>query len=123
MADRRILIVEDSATMRQLIGFALRRLGGVELVEAENGALGLELLAEQTFDVVLLDLNMPVMNGFAFLERLPQAIDAPPPVIVITTEGAQEDVDRAFSLGAKAYVTKPVQAAGLASVVQRVLEG
>lgn len=114
------LIVEDSPTMRQLISFALRRIPNMGFIEAENGAEGLELLKHHKVDIILLDLNMPVMSGFSFLERLGE-VDKRPPVVVITTEGDQEDTERALSLGAAAFVTKPVQSASLATTVQEVL--
>ncbi len=115
---RRALVVEDSPTMRQLITLALRRIPGLAFVEAENGAQALDHLAAGAFDVILLDLNMPVMNGFAFLEQLPSPH---PPVIVITTESGRGDVDRATSLGVVEYVTKPVRGPDLAAAVTRVL--
>ena len=114
------LIVDDSATMRQLIGFAVRRLPGLDLVEAENGVEALRLLGERSFDVILLDINMPVMSGFTFLEALQSRGDTPP-VIVITTEEAQDDIDRALELGAAAYVTKPVTGPILADAIRQVI--
>ena len=123
MPNRCALIVEDSPTMRQLILFALRRIPGLSFIEAGNGAEALELLRKQDVDIILLDLNMPVMSGFTFLERLQEIKEKKlPPVVVITTEGAVEDVERAHKLGAKSYVTKPVQAVSLASTVSDVLE-
>jgi two-component system chemotaxis response regulator CheY len=116
----RVLVVDDSPTMRQLLAVALRRVPNIALVEADNGAAGLELLAQQTFDLILVDLNMPVMNGFVFLENL-RKIESAPPVIVITTESGQDDIDRAFALGAAAYVMKPVRAPDLADAITRVL--
>jgi two-component system, chemotaxis family, chemotaxis protein CheY len=120
MSERCALVVEDSPTMRQLLSLALRRVPGLYIVEAESGAHALQLLEEVHADLILLDLNMPVMNGFAFLERLAER-DERPPVIVVTTESAQEDIQRARALGAVAYVTKPVRGPELATTVQRVL--
>jgi two-component system chemotaxis response regulator CheY len=114
------LIVDDSATMRQLIGFAVRRVPGLDLVEAENGVEALRLLAQRNFDLILLDINMPVMSGFTLLEEL-QAREHMPPVIVITTEGAQEDIERALALGAAAYVMKPVTGPVLADTIRQVI--
>jgi two-component system chemotaxis response regulator CheY len=120
MAPRCALIVDDSATMRQLIGFAVRRIPGLDLVEAENGVEALRLLAERRFDLILLDINMPVMSGFTLLEQL-QARSDVPPVIVVTTEGAQEDIERALALGAAAYVMKPVTGPVLADTIRQVI--
>ena len=122
MSERCALIIEDSPTMRQLLTLAMRRIPGLTFVEATNGAEALKLLAAGTFDLILLDLNMPVMGGFDFLEHL-QQVEHRPPVIVITTEGAEADRDRATSLGVVAYVTKPVRGPDLAATVLSVLAG
>lgn len=122
MSDARCaLVIEDSTTMRQLLTLALRRIPGLSFVEAQNGAEALQLLAERRFDLILLDLNMPVMDGFGFLERLAERGDERPPIIVITTESSVEDRERAIALGAVAYVTKPVRGHDLAATVQQVL--
>jgi two-component system chemotaxis response regulator CheY len=120
MSERSALVVEDSPTMRQLIALALRRIPALGFAEASNGAEALGMLAGRHFDLILLDINMPVMNGFAFLEQLSMT-ESPPPVIVISTESAREDIERAMSLGAVAYVTKPVRGPDLAATVSRVL--
>lgn len=120
MTERCALVVEDSPTMRQLIALGLRRVANLSLVEAENGVEALGLMDEQQFDLILLDLNMPVMAGFAFLEEL-RTRDNVPPVIVITTESGQEDIDRAIALGAAAYIMKPVRAPDLADTIRQVL--
>jgi two-component system chemotaxis response regulator CheY len=120
MSERCVLVVEDSPTMRQLLTLALRRIPGLAFVEAANGAEALQHLAEHHFDLILLDLNMPVMGGFAFLEHLAAAPERPP-IIVITTEGDEGDRTRARELGVVAYVTKPVRGPDLAAAVNRVL--
>ncbi len=122
MSERCALIIEDSPTMRQLLTLAMRRIPGLSFVEATNGAEALKLLATSRFDLILLDLNMPVMGGFDFLEHLKE-LEHRPPVIVITTEGADGDRDRANALGVVAYVTKPVRGPDLATTVLSVLAG
>ena len=120
MTQRCALIVDDSSTMRQLIGFAVRRVPGLDLVEAENGVEALRILDERSFDLILLDINMPVMSGFTLLEEL-QARGNVTPVIVVTTEDAQEDIDRALALGAAAYVMKPVTGPVLVDAIRQVI--
>jgi two-component system chemotaxis response regulator CheY len=120
MTQRCALVVEDSPTMRQLLTLALRRIPGLTFVEATNGAEALDVLKTRKFDLILLDLNMPVMGGFTFLEHL-AAGPQQPPVIVITTENAAVDRDRAKALGVVAYVTKPVRGPDLAATVLGVL--
>jgi two-component system chemotaxis response regulator CheY len=114
------LVVEDSPTMRQLLTLALRRIPGLTFVETQNGAEALEVLKTKSFDIILLDLNMPVMGGFAFLEHL-APMPKRPPVVVNTTESAKVDRDRATALGVVAYVTKPVRGPDLAATVLGVL--
>jgi two-component system chemotaxis response regulator CheY len=123
MSGRVILVVDDSPTMRRLIVVALSRMPAVSFLEADNGATALRLVAETRVDLVLLDVNMPVLGGFGFLEQLATLPSASrPPVVVITTEGARSDLERARRLGAAGYVTKPIQAAGLLGVVRTHLD-
>jgi two-component system chemotaxis response regulator CheY len=111
MATRRILIVEDSPTMRQLLVFALRRLKNVELVEAKDGMDGLRRLSSDAFDLALIDINMPVMDGLKLISLMRGEDSLKDiPIVVITTEGAEEDRQRALNLGANEYLTKPIQA-------------
>jgi two-component system chemotaxis response regulator CheY len=123
MERQRILIVEDSPTMRQLLVFALRRLSGVDLVEAQDGMDGLRKLSSGHFDLALIDINMPVMDGLKLI-GLMRSEDAlkDVPVVVITTEGAEQDRERALRLGANEYLTKPIQANRVLAVVRGLLE-
>ena len=123
MERRRILIVEDSPTMRQLLRFALRRLPDVEVVEAADGMDGLRKLSADPYDLALVDINMPVMDGLKLIHliREEESLRAMP-IIVITTEGAEEDRARALALGADEYLTKPVQAANVLRVVKGLLK-
>jgi len=122
MDRQRILIVEDSPTMRQLLVFALRRLAGVDLVEAQDGMDGLRKLSSDRFDLALIDINMPVMDGLKLigLMRSEEAL-RDVPVVVITTEGAEQDRERALRLGADEYLTKPIQANRVLEVVRGLL--
>jgi two-component system chemotaxis response regulator CheY len=105
------LVVEDSPMMRQLLVFALSRVKNLKVTEADDGVDGLRKLASGKFDLILTDINMPIMDGLKLVKRVrtdPTHKDTP--IIIITTEGAQEDRQRALSLGANAYITKPIQA-------------
>ena len=123
MANYRILIVEDSPTMRQLLVFALRRLKDVEIVEAQDGMDGLRSISSEPFDIALIDINMPVMDGLKLIS-LVRGEDSlrEIPIVVITTEGASEDRERAIALGANEYLTKPIQANKVLSVVKGLLK-
>jgi len=123
MERQRILIVEDSPTMRQLLVFALRRLRGVDIVEAQDGMDGLRKLSGDRFDLALIDLNMPVMDGLKLIglmkgEESLRSV----PVVVITTEQGAEDRERALRLGADEYLTKPIQAHRVLDVARGLLE-
>lgn len=123
MADHRILIVEDSPTMRQLLVFALKRMKGVQIVEAQDGMDGLRKVTSDHFDLVFADINMPVMDGL----KLISLIRSDPnlgsmPICVITTEGANDDRDRALKLGANEYLTKPIQANKVLAIARDLLK-
>ena len=122
MQRQRILIVEDSPTMRQLLVFALRRLACVEIVEAQDGMDGLRKLSSDHFDLALIDINMPVMDGLKLI-GLMRSEDSlrEVPVVVITSEGAEQDRERALRLGANEYLTKPIQANRVLAVVRDLL--
>ena len=123
MQRHRILIVEDSPTMRQLLVFALKRIPGVEVVEARDGMDGLRKVTSDHFDLALVDINMPVMDGLKLIHliRDEESLKAMP-IVVITTEGAEEDRARALALGADEYLTKPVQAGRVLQVVKALLK-
>jgi two-component system chemotaxis response regulator CheY len=123
MGRKRILIVEDSPTMRQLLVFALRRLKDVDIVEAQDGMDGLRKVSSDHFDLALIDINMPVMDGLKLISLI-RGEDSlcGIPIVVITTEGAKEDRERALSLGANEYLTKPIQANHVLTVVKGLMK-
>ena len=123
MARHRILIVEDSPTMRQLLVFALKRLKEVEIVEAQDGMDGLRKVSSDHFDLALIDINMPVMDGLKLISLIRGEDNLRAmPIIVITTEGARDDRVRALALGANEYLTKPIQANKVLRVAQSLLK-
>jgi two-component system chemotaxis response regulator CheY len=122
MAEYSCLVVEDSPVMRQLLVFALARVRNLRVVEADDGVDGLRKLAANRFDVIITDINMPVMDGLKLVRRIrsdPNHKDTP--IIIITTEGSQEDRQRALQLGANAYITKPIQAPQVIAKVRELL--
>lgn len=122
MADYRILIVEDSPTMRQLLSFALKRLRGVSIVEACDGVDGLKKISAEKFDLIFTDINMPIMDGLKLVSLVRNDANYRGiPIVVITTEGAQEDRERALALGANDYITKPIQANKILDVARALL--
>ncbi len=123
MERRQILIVEDSPTMRKLLVFALRRLKNVDIVEAQDGMDGLRKVSSDHFDLALIDINMPVMDGLKLISLMRgEETLKDIPIVVITTEGAAEDRERALNLGANEYLTKPIQANRVLSVARGLLK-
>ena len=123
MSEYKVLIVEDSPTMRQLISFALKRLRGVSLVEASDGVDGLKKLSAEKFDLIFTDINMPIMDGLKLVSLVRNdAGYKVTPIVVITTEGAQEDRARALALGANDYITKPIQANRILDIARDLLK-
>ncbi len=123
MPENKILIIEDSPTMRQLISFALKRLPGVRIVEATDGVDGLKKLSSEKFDLILTDINMPIMDGLKLVSLVRNDANyREVPIVVITTEGAREDRERALGLGANDYVTKPIQANRILELARSLLK-
>ena len=117
------LIVEDSPTMRQLISFCLKRFRNARIIEAVDGADGLKKLGESKVDLILTDINMPVMDGLKFVSIVRQSAKlAKIPIIIITTEGADEDREKGMALGANAYLTKPIQSSQLVRTISELIQ-
>lgn len=106
----RALIVDDSSVMRKIVARSLRRAGinVSQVVEAENGAEALGALRDNKVDLILCDINMPVMDGLEFVKQLAGVENAKGvPVVMITTEGSEAHVAQAISAGARGYIRKP----------------
>ena len=103
---RRILVVDDSALVRLYYRDTLERAG----FEVEQAINGIEKVLAQPFDLVIVDVNMPRMDGFSFLRTLRRAAAdvATLPALVITTEAGEQDLDAARAAGANFYLIKPV---------------
>ncbi|MBF0178270.1 MAG: response regulator [Magnetococcales bacterium] len=119
----KLLTIDDSKTIRRVIA-GVGSVLGFEVLEAENGAVGLEILREQTDEIklVLLDWNMPGLNGLEVL----QAIKADPrtqqiPVMMVTTEGEREYIIKAIQAGAVHYQTKPFSQEVMAARIMEAL--
>ena len=110
MSSIRALIVDDSSVMRKIVERCLRQ-AGLDLTsvhEASNGVEALALMNENQFDLILSDINMPVMDGLEFVKHVQQIESARnTPIVMITTEGGEKHVVEALSLGAKGYIRKP----------------
>ena len=120
------LIVDDSSVMRKIVERSLRQAGITlaRVFEAGNGAEALSVLAENRVELILCDINMPVMDGLEFVKQLsgvPNANDVP--VVMITTEGSEAHVVQALSCGARGYIRKPFTPEQVREQVIPVLAG
>jgi two-component system chemotaxis response regulator CheY len=127
MGRLKILIVEDSAAMRQLLALAARKRQNVEVFEAGDGLAALKMLASQTFDLVFVDLNMPILDGMKLIKRVRESESAVNAervrICVITTESAQATEDQARALGADFFVRKPVNRKDVEKILSEVFSG
>jgi two-component system chemotaxis response regulator CheY len=113
MRDIRALIVDDSSVMRKIVERSLRQAGVhlTKVLEAGNGAEALAILQESQVDLILCDINMPIMDGLEFVKQLADISNARGvPVVMITTEGSESHVVKALSCGARGYIRKPFTA-------------
>ncbi|PLY11669.1 MAG: response regulator [Desulfuromonas sp.] len=119
---KKILVTEDSATMRALISTTLQALGDFEIVEAANGFEALRMLPREKFDLVITDINMPDINGLelvSFIKKNDQYSDIP--LFIVSTEGSERDKEKGMSLGADAYLVKPFSPTQLQELVRQYL--
>lgn len=117
------LVVEDSPTMRQLISFSLKRFRNAKIIEAVDGVDALKKLSGEKIDLILTDINMPVMDGLKLVSLVRQNAQLKDiPIIIITTEGAEEDRERGLALGANAYISKPIQSSHLIKTITELLQ-
>jgi two-component system chemotaxis response regulator CheY len=118
-----ILVVEDSPTMRALLTASLDEIAGeIKVTEAANGFEALRALPRESFDLIITDINMPDINGLelvSFVKNTPayQSI----PLIIVSTEGSERDLDRGVNLGADAYIVKPFDPEDLRDIVSNLL--
>jgi len=126
MKSIRALIVDDSSVMRKIVERSLRQ-AGIEMTEvfqAGNGAEALGILQDTAVDLILCDINMPVMDGLEFIKQLSGVANAKGvPVVMITTEGSEAHVVQAISYGARGYIRKPFTTEQVKEHVIPVLTG
>ncbi len=117
------LVVDDSSAMRKQLGWALQRVLGMSPVEASDGADAWRKLSAGCYDLVITDINMPLMDGLKLISLVRSAGEHRfVPIIVITTEGAEADRVRAMALGASRYLVKPVQSQQVVEAVRELLQ-
>ncbi len=121
---RKVVVIDDSALIHQMYKMVLMRYK-CEIVDALNGQDGLEKLAKHPdANLVLLDINMPVMNGLEFIKKVKELGKYDHiPIIMVSTEGKEEDTIRGLNLGAKGYVKKPFQPSDLHALIEKLYPG
>ncbi len=118
----RALVVDDSMQLRRSVMYALQRLGDIVCIEAQDGAEAIKKFQGGQFDIVLTDINMPVLDGLKLTSHLRgDPANEKLPIVIITTEAAEEDRERAMRLGASAYLIKPVKAQEVLDTVRQLL--
>ena len=105
-----ILIVDDSKTVRNLVAFIMKK-EGFKVITAEDGLDGLEkLYSAEKIDLIISDINMPRMDGFTFIKSVrEQDAYRDMPIVVLSTEGQEKDIQAGLSIGANMYMVKPAQ--------------
>ncbi len=115
-----ILAIDDSRTMRDMLRFALSD-AGFEVCLAEDGQQGLDALVDFTPDVIITDINMPVMDGFGLIEGVRKMDELRAvPILVLTTESSQELKQRARTAGATGWIVKPFDKIKLVNAIHKV---
>jgi two-component system chemotaxis response regulator CheY len=115
------MIVDDSTSMRQMVGYTLRQ-GGFEVVEAEHGQDALNKLETTTVDLLITDLNMPVMDGITLIQNLrKQPSMKTKPILMLTTEGLATKKEQGKAAGATGWIVKPFDPEKLLQTVAKVL--
>jgi two-component system chemotaxis response regulator CheY len=126
---RRILVVEDSASTRSLVRAILEdpqsaiALGALEVTEAQSGFDAMRLLPRQRYDLIITDINMPDVNGLELIHFIRKSEQyRATPLVIISTQATERDVERGRKLGADAYVPKPFTPELLRETCERLLK-
>jgi two-component system, chemotaxis family, chemotaxis protein CheY len=119
---RRILVTEDSATMRSLLISTIESCGDYEVVEASSGFEALRLLPREKVDMIITDINMPDINGLELIRYVRNNESyADTPLFIISTEGREKDVEKGLALGANEYLVKPIDPRRLQELIVKYI--
>lgn len=117
----RVLTVDDSRTMLAMLHYTLSA-AGFEVLQAEDGQQGLEVLQRETVDVVITDINMPVMDGIEFIQQVRASGQFQSlPILILTTESSEEKRGQGKAAGGTGWIVKPFDPEKLVSIIQRVV--
>jgi two-component system chemotaxis response regulator CheY len=115
------MIVDDSVSMRQMVAYTLRQ-GGFDVIEAEHGQDALNKLQSITVDLIITDLNMPVMDGITLIQNVRKLVAMKSkPVLMLTTEGLAAKKEQGKAAGATGWIVKPFDPEKLLQTVAKVL--
>ncbi len=118
----KIITVDDSATMRRIIQNSLKAIGFDQVVEAENGQVGLSKIETESVDFVITDWSMPVMNGLELVRAIRQNPTTKNlPILMVTAVGQKEEIVQAITAGVNGYIVKPFEPETLHEKIQQVL--
>lgn len=118
LTDKKVMVIDDSKTVRSYHGTLLKALG-IEVLEAENGMEALEKSLQDTVDLFLVDINMPIMDGYSFVKEIRTHDEHKvTPIIMISTQSHEEDKLEAYHMGANLYEIKPIKPDDLNSILK-----
>ena len=118
-----VMVVDDSKTVRNYHGTILKSMG-LEIVEAENGMEALEKSLSSDIDLYLVDVNMPIMDGYSFIKDLrKQSSRKVVPIMMVTTQAKEEDKINAYKVGANLFETKPIKPDQLQAYIDILVKG
>lgn len=125
MSTKSLLVVDDSTTFRQLLCMSLVRLDGItedNITQAFDGADAFKKVQSGQFDLVLTDIKMPNMDGLEFVSKVRNELNRKDlPIIIISTKGAEDDIERGMQMGANGYLSKPISMSQLRDLVTTLL--
>lgn len=122
MTKYRALIVDDSQLMRQLLGVSVARMRQLELDEADDGLSAVKMLSTKQYDLLIADINMPIMDGLKLVKHVRNdERHKNIPIIIISTEGQSQDIERAKKLGVELYLTKPITGFQITDAITKLL--
>lgn len=120
----KILVVDDSKVMREMIVACLRGVNGLDFIQAASGLEAIERLSLGSFDLMFLDLNMPDIGGFEVVEFVrSQDTLKDLPIVIVTTRSEESTRTRALQLGASSFMTKPFDPAAVVAQLRTLLAG
>jgi len=119
---KRILVTEDSATMRSLLISTIESCGDYEVIEASSGFEALRLLPRERVDLIITDINMPDINGLELISYVRKNTNyTDTPLFIISTEGREKDVEKGLALGANEYLVKPIDPRRLQELIGKYI--